>query len=116
VQEYVPRDWASAEQRCVDLGGHLIAIDSARELGQLADWVSAEVWIGATDAKNEGVFVWTNGQAWTFASWKEGLPIDQGGNRDCVMLATMSGSLPAFDCRLCSEKHAYICERAPSNP
>ncbi len=116
LQEFVPRDWAAAEQRCIDLGGHLIAIDSANELGLVGMWMGAEVWIGGTDATNEGSFVWTNGQPWSFASWKDGVPVDPGGNRDCVLLAGASGSLPVFECRLCTEKRAYICESAPKNP
>lgn len=116
LQEYGPRDWFSAEQRCLDLGGHLVALDSANELGALAEWVGPEVWIGGTDGFNEGKFIWTNGQPWTFSSWKDGLPLDPSGNRDCVMLETTNGSLPVFECRLCSEKRPYVCESSPINP
>jgi Lectin C-type domain len=116
LQEYAPREWAIAELRCVDLGGHLVAIDSASELGSLTDWVGAEVWIGATDVFKEGVFVWTNGQPWTFSSWKDGSQVDPEGKRDCVMLTTKAGSLPVFESRLCSEKRAYVCESPPNNP
>jgi len=116
LQEYLPREWPAAEQRCVELGGHLLAIDSASELGQLADWLTTEVWIGGTDAQYEGTFVWTNGQPWSFASWKDGAPIDPSGNRDCVLLAMPTGSLPVFECGQCTEKRAYICESAPLNP
>lgn len=116
LQEFVPRVWAAAEQRCIDLGGHLIAIDSASELGLVGMWMGAEVWIGGTDAGNEGAFVWTNGQPWSFASWKDGVPVDPGGNRDCVTLVGAAGSLPVFDCRSCTDKRPYICESAPMNP
>jgi hypothetical protein len=116
LQEFGTREWAAAEQRCVDLGGHLLAIDSANELAQIADWMGTEVWIGGTDANNEGAFAWTNGQAWSFATWKDGAPMDPSGNRDCVLLAKPIGSLPAFDCRQCTEKRAYICESEPINP
>jgi hypothetical protein len=116
LRELFPRGWALAEQRCVELGGHLVAINSAYELGHLADWIALDTWIGGTDATTEGEFVWTNGQPWSFASWKDGLPLDGNGNRDCVMLATPNGSLPVFTCRPCTEKHAYICESPPNNP
>lgn len=116
LQEAMPRGWALAEQRCVELGGHLVAINSAQELGYLAEWINADVWIGGTDATNEGEFVWTNEQPWSFASWKDGLPSDPHGNRDCVALTTPSGSLPVFNCRPCLEKRAYICESPPNNP
>ncbi len=115
-QEYSPREWAPAEQRCVEFGGHLVAIDSAKELGHLAEWIGSDVWIGGTDATNEGTFAWTNEQPWSFATWKDGAPIDANGNRDCVMLATPTGSLPSFTCRPCTEKRAYICESPPNNP
>ncbi len=116
VQEYTFRDWASAEQRCVDLGGHLAALDSAAELAELGEWIVAEVWIGGTDQGHEGSFVWTNGQLWSFASWKDGGPMDPSGNRDCVALTTTIGSLPVFEARMCSEKRPYVCESSAANP
>lgn len=116
LQEYTPREWASAEQRCLELGGHLVAIDSAAELAQLGDWVPFEVWIGGTDAATEGVFVWTNGQPWSFAAWKDGFPVDLSGARDCVLLAKRNDNWPVFDCLRCTEKRGYICESPPNNP
>lgn len=116
LQEFLPRDWAAAEQRCIDLGGHLIAIDSPSELGLVAQWMNAKVWIGGTDAASEGTFVWTNGQPWSFASWKDGFPVDPTGTRDCAVLVTTTGDLPVFDCRRCTEKHGYICESVPMIP
>lgn len=116
LQEYIPREWAQAEERCEELGGHLVAIDSAKELEHLADWIISDVWIGGTDAKHEGKFYWTNGQPWSFASWKDGAPSDPNGNRDCVMLATPNGSFPVYTCRSCTDEHPYICESSPNNP
>lgn len=112
-QGRMERTWASAEARCVDLGGHLVAIDSAYELGFLAEWIESDVWIGGTDGVEEGVFVWTNEQPWSFTLWKDGEPDDKG---DCVMLDRRSDSLPVFDCRPCTEKRSYICESPPLHP
>jgi Lectin C-type domain len=115
LQESKPREWAVAEQRCVDIGGHLVAIDSVDELERLAKRVDPDVWIGGTDATTEGEFVWTNGQPWLFASWKNGLPTDANGDRDCVTLDTSGGDFLVFDARPCTEKRAYVCERSPNN-
>ncbi len=112
LQDGTDRDWKTARQRCVDLGGDLAAIGSAEELSYLGTVVPVDLWIGGTDADVEGTFQWSNGEAWEFARWKEGSPDDQGGKRDCVMLSVTLGSLPSFDDRQCGEKRGFLCEKS----
>ena len=69
-----------------------------------------DLWIGGNDVAMEGAYAWSNGEPWVFASWAEGVPIDQGGYRDCVTLVASAGALPAFDARMCAEERGYLCE------
>lgn len=64
-----------------NVGGHLVAITSKVE----NDFVNSKVgniWIGLTDATNEGAFVWGNGEAVTFTNWNGSEPNDYGSGED----------------------------------
>ena len=49
-----------------------------------------DVWIGLTDSRNEGSFVWLDGERATARSirWNSGEPNNENGNEDCVHINT----------------------------
>lgn len=73
--------WESAEERSVDLGGHLVSITSAYEndfiVNNFFDLGTAlntgDAWIGFTDSESEGTtegeWIWTSGEEVTFTNW-----------------------------------------------
>lgn len=74
--------WAQARVDAEAQGGYLCSITSAAEL----TWVLAtvgtgggDVWLGGTDAAQEGVWVWVNGDPWAYANWNTGEPNNVGG-------------------------------------
>ncbi|XP_073689403.1 C-type lectin domain family 17, member A-like [Garra rufa] len=59
------KDWNSSRQRCQDLGGDLVIINSSEEQEFLAQQIvtfNALVlhWIGLTDQQSEGVWLWVD--------------------------------------------------------
>jgi hypothetical protein len=59
-------NWETAQSRCQTDGGRLVEIHNSQELEhveQLRNRIgfSAIVWIGASDARVEGHWLWTNG-------------------------------------------------------
>jgi hypothetical protein len=43
------------------------------------------VWLGATDEEEEGVWVWANGEPWSFTNWELGEPNNcHNGPDNCV--------------------------------
>jgi hypothetical protein len=83
--------WDECEAEAVDLGGHLVTINSAAEnqwvldtFGPVAvDYANAHdlpdkenisLWIGLSDATNEGTWVWVSGQPVTYTNWESGQP------------------------------------------
>jgi hypothetical protein len=114
LQEASRRDWTSARQRCVDLGGDLASIRSPDELAEVSAVMTMDVWIGGNDRDVEGTFVWSSGEPWDYQTWADGTsPFGQSWTRDCVSLDRAEGGLPVFDTRFCGEKLALLCERAP---
>ena len=74
-------DWdeASANNAATQLGGHLVAINSAGENEFIRSHIMAnQVWIGLTDEVMEGDFKWVNGEDVTYSNWSYGEPNDQG--------------------------------------
>ncbi|WP_171597133.1 PA14 domain-containing protein [Marinifilum caeruleilacunae] len=71
----------TAIQNALDLGGHLVTINSQAE----NDWLDAQlggIWIGLTDASSEGNFEWVTGEPVDFDNWNGGEPNDWGSGED----------------------------------
>jgi len=80
-----PATWADAESDAVALGGHLVTVVDADENAWVwetfAPSSSGSVWIGLSDAAQEGTFVWTSGEPATYLNWwtEGGQPSNGGG-------------------------------------
>lgn len=75
--------WTTAQSEAQTLGGYLTAIGSAAENSFIqstfaANAVNGAVWIGFSDAANEGAFVWVNGEPVVFTNWSPGEPNNLG--------------------------------------
>ena len=72
-------DWPRAKAKCDALGGQLVVIHDEATWKFVKNLTKASVWIGATDEKTEGEWVWVDGTKMTFTSWAAGQPDNQGG-------------------------------------
>jgi hypothetical protein len=65
--------WHEARVRCQQLGGHLAVVKSEEENRFLTTLVRARgidvVWLGATDEKLEGRWVWVDGEPMRYSDW-----------------------------------------------
>jgi hypothetical protein len=83
-------EWHQAKAACEALGGHLATITSKEEqafITKLAD--GRYLFLGATDEKVEGTYVWVTGEPFTFTDWMEGQPNNYGDAEN--WLATYDG-------------------------
>ena len=119
--------WDEAEQKCKDLGGHLVAINDEEEYNKVCELlgtVSAKyVWIGCYRS-SAGIMTWTNGEEIDYYNWAYREPSYKdsydGTAEDYIMLARQSdGSWKYNDSRMdpmadyaryYSGNIAYICE------
>ena len=71
-------DWQQAKQHCESLGGHLPIVTSQAENDFLRDMLMREtaggdgkeaIWLGASDAQQEGSWKWTDGSPVSFDAW-----------------------------------------------
>lgn len=110
------KSWVSAQAACVGWGGALAGFATQEEYEAVVPQLSGkgEVWSGATDKAEEGVFVWDNGEPWgADLPWAAGEPDDSGADgpdaQDCLVIGAGN---ELFD-RACNALSGYLCERPP---
>lgn len=75
------RSWRTAHEYCRGMGAHLVTISDEAE-NRFVYNLSSDAWLGASDEKEEGVWVWVTGEAVAYANWAEGEP-GNCGEPDC---------------------------------
>lgn len=91
--------WQEAKRKCEEMGGHLVIITDAKEeefIHRLVadpripfgkpDGKSDGVWLGATDERQEGWWVWVNGDPMDYTNWKAGQPNNKNNEEHYAML------------------------------
>ena len=85
--------YALAERYCKELGGNLVKIESEEKNNVIAQKVkelNKTFYIGASDEKAEGKFVWRDGSSVTYTNWSQNEPnntADCGGENYVQMYA-----------------------------
>ncbi|XP_052799186.1 C-type lectin domain family 3 member A-like [Mya arenaria] len=112
----IQADWHSARDLCRSFGGYLVTIRSQETLDFINGFKSVpadQYWIGASDEKKEGTFVWVNDEPWDFEIFP---PTEPNGDtvENCLLL--FGDSKPAeekgkFNDMICSDEFRFICER-----
>jgi len=91
--------WEAARTAAQSLGAgwDLVTIGSAAEnsfveslLGTSGLLDRSHFWMGATDAANEGTWVWIDGTPWSYTDWSGGEP-NNSGNEDFLAFDLRSG-------------------------
>ena len=106
--------WSGAEAFAVQLGGHLVSINSQAEqdfvwstFGQLGG-VDRRVWIGFTDNGTEGAFGWSDGTPAKYTNWNPGEPNNSGGVEDCA--GVNFGDWGYWNDYDCASALPFVCE------
>lgn len=90
--------WADSLPGIADTAHGFVTIHSALEnrwvrdalLNNIAGWTPAPAFIGLSDVAEEGTFVWSSGEPFTFADWYTGEPNDLDGE-DVVEMSPLHG-------------------------
>ncbi len=75
------RSWHTSHEYCRGMGAYLVTIGDEAE-NRFVYAISSLTWLGASDEKEEGAWVWVTGEAMTYANWAEGEP-NNCGEPDC---------------------------------
>ncbi|MDA0648286.1 MAG: lectin-like protein [archaeon] len=95
--------WTDSAEAARGLGGFLVTVDDGEENDWLFDTFASfdnqtrHLWIGLSDADDEGNFRWHDGTPFFYRSWGEGQP-GQGGDEDYVHITgTNMGNIQPGD-------------------
>ncbi|MBN2388534.1 MAG: DUF3298 domain-containing protein [Anaerolineales bacterium] len=69
--------WHRASSYCTSRGAYLVTIQSEAE-NEFVFGLNPSTWLGATDEVQEGVWVWANGEPWSYTHWYPGEPNNVG--------------------------------------
>lgn len=103
------RTWQVADDECKRNGGYLTSVANAYEMGFLASQykdVSNELWIGLSDEKYHGRYVWSDGTTTSFTYWGPGKPELTDGS--CVYMSKMANGYWADS--KCDASYGSICK------
>ncbi len=82
--------WHEAQAACVEIGGHLAIVHDADENRFILNLAGkagvGAVWLGATDEKQEGEWLWVNGQKMTFKNWHPTQPNNKMNSEHYLIL------------------------------
>jgi hypothetical protein len=113
-------NWANANAAAQAAGGNLVSINSQGENDFIENNSgSSYIWIGLTDANNEGTFEWLNGDALSYTNWDNNEPNNNGGGycgpggADYVVMKCNDGE---WRDRNGAAHYRYIVEISCSNP
>ena len=101
------RTWEEAEANAIELGGHLVTINDKAENDFIVNVLQPIIWarygryvsqnparyggpnhpyIGYSDVKNEGTWVWSSGQTSSFENWSPSEPSSDVSNADYAQI------------------------------
>ncbi|XP_051780736.1 hepatic lectin-like [Erpetoichthys calabaricus] len=109
-------NWATSRDDCIAKGGHLVIITDEREQVFLNKHVNnSQAWIGLSDLKQEGTFLWVDETTPTRSYWTEGQPDDwkviNPTGEDCVHLRPWVHPLNTWHDIHCDISMQRICEK-----
>ncbi|XP_074518062.1 galactose-specific lectin nattectin-like isoform X5 [Halichoeres trimaculatus] len=107
------RTWAQAERNCQALGGNLASVHSAAEYHNI-QWLVTTMsykhgltWLGASDAAEEGTWLWTDGTSYNYKYY--GGFDNAGSKQHCLQMNW--GEHKYWDDVECYNKLPSVCSR-----
>lgn len=94
---------------CSKAGGQVASPRSAAENAALQELITAQnkaAFLGMTDSKKEGTFVYPSGEPLVYSNWVSGEPNNAGGVENCVEMFTNG----KWNDKNCGEQRLVVCE------
>ena len=119
----IPADFnnsTSAENDCVQKGGHLASIHSKEEnefllrlIGPADSPNHAPIMIVGGKVNNDQTFFWTDGTKFDYSYWQSGQPQHPYGTQDCIfMMPGGDASDGRWILERCDMPSRYICKKS----
>ncbi|KAK2910790.1 hypothetical protein Q8A67_002923 [Cirrhinus molitorella] len=108
------KTWAEAERWCVGLEGNLASVhsrathDFLTALAKRRSSGAPRVWIGACDAAQNNIWLWSDGSKFDYSNWQTGQPNNAGGTEACTEMT--NGAELRWNDAVCSAQRNFICQ------
>ncbi|XP_023141772.3 low affinity immunoglobulin epsilon Fc receptor-like [Amphiprion ocellaris] len=99
------KNWEDSRKDCLQRGADLVMPTTREELNFVTR-IYDRTWIGLSDKKNEGKWLWVDGSELQTGFWQTGEPNNER-NEDCAEISRTTGE---WNDVLCSSKLPWICE------
>ena len=116
------KSWEDAEKQCKNYGGHIASVTSQKIHFYLLSKVKGTqlpYWVGGTDKKEEGKWLWSDGNPWNFTLWATKpwqQPDNSGAGENCLEINNPFQS-GGWNDAACEEEKKFICsQRICQNP
>ncbi|XP_010863392.2 galactose-specific lectin nattectin-like [Esox lucius] len=114
---YVPfkTTWPDAERNCLILGGNLASVHGPHQYRFLLSVIEKSgkkdqrTWVGANDAIQEGLWLWSDGSRFKYHNWSEGQPSNYKGQEHCMEMNY--GADRGQNDAPCWYEFAFLCAR-----
>jgi len=112
-----PMSWDDARAFCRSRGaGDLVIIKTKEENEFLTSIAPDTFWIGLSDTKTAGTFVWVDGTSPSTTFWAEGEPNNSGGVEHCGGIYTTGDNAGRWNDFNCDSGRAFICQDKAHDP
>ncbi|XP_049898411.1 CD209 antigen-like [Epinephelus moara] len=107
------KNWTASRDACSAVGADLVTIKSSEEQafvnGIMPSGLNA--WIGMTDSRKEGTWMWVDGTLVNTTHWRKDQPNSHGGEQDCGEIVQKSPGVGGWNDDGCFGDQSYICEQ-----
>lgn len=106
--------WKKAKSLCEEKGGHLVVITSKKENNFVAGLIKNKdvgfCWLGASDEKKEGNWIWVDGTKMKYSSWAKNQPDNLKGKEDYASSSAKATKWNDYKNAKSNEIRGYVCE------
>ncbi|TRY92124.1 hypothetical protein DNTS_031444 [Danionella cerebrum] len=106
------KSWSESRQFCRDNGADLVMIKTEEKQSFISSRVNERVWIGLSDADEEGKWKWVDNSPLNQGFWIKGEPNNYlGEDEDCAEIRPINNNKLWNDI-MCSFENRGVCEKA----
>ncbi|XP_024286595.1 macrophage mannose receptor 1 [Oncorhynchus tshawytscha] len=107
------KNWLDAESYCASQRGHLASFHTQEELSFITTHMPAPSWVGLSDSRTEGVWVWSDGTPSDFLPWAPNQPDNWQGNEDCSNIRGFNHhEAGLLNDEFCTSTLEFVCRKA----
>ncbi|EDW51990.1 accessory gland protein Acp29AB [Drosophila sechellia] len=110
IEHNLQVNWRTAEQMCIEMGGHLAAFQNAQEYNAIVSQLNkANYWLGVNDLAKQGEFIsLASGKRATYFKWRKNEPKYNNPTQHCAYVYGHENIMIVLSCT--TDVMHFICQ------